>query len=142
MPNSLDHIGIIVDDLDAALVVYSTLIGVESYVLREVPELGLRLAFFRDQGGAIIELVESRGTFELRHGDVVVALEVDDLDTEIARLASAGIRVHDQRPNKNLPLRRGWITKRDGHGTIIELCPKGEVARFVNGALSNGQQDD
>ena len=136
MANILDHIGIFVDDLDAALAVYSTLIGVDGHILREVPELGLRLAFFRDQGGAIIELVEAQGTHELRHGDVVVALQVDDLDAEIARLAAARIHVHDQPPSENLPLRRGWITKRNGHGTIIELCPKGEVARFVDDTLS------
>jgi predicted enzyme related to lactoylglutathione lyase len=135
MPNALDHIGIFVDDLDAALPVYATLVGIEHHVLREVPELGLRLAFFRDQGGAIIELVEARGRSELRHGDVVVALEVTDLDAEIARLAAAGIHVHDQPATETLPLRRGWITKGGGHGTIIELCPKGAVARFVDGAL-------
>lgn len=134
MSGKLDHIGILVEDLDLAIPVYQALIGGGAPVIRNVPELKLRLAFFVQQGGAIIELVESRGRSELRHGDVVVALEVEDLDAEIARLGAAGIKVHDQPPTENLPLRRGWITKGDGHGTIIELCPKGAVARFVHGA--------
>lgn len=122
------------EDLDTAIPFYAQVLGVTGPVVREVPELKLRLAFFAAQGGAIIELVESRGRSEMRHGDVVVALEVEDLDAEIARLAAAGVKVHDQAPTEHLPLRRGWITKGDGHGTIIELCPKGAVAAFVRGA--------
>ena len=47
------------------------------------------------------------------------------------------MRVFDQSPTPNLPLRRGWILKKDGHGTVIELCSRGEVARFVRGELQN-----
>lgn len=131
MAGKLDHIGIFVDDLEAALVFYETLIGHGPPVIRSVPELGLRLAFFTRQGGEIVELVEASGKSEMRHGDVVVALEVDDLAAEIARLKAAGVKAYHQKPTENLPLHRGWITKADGHGTIIELCPRGEVARFV-----------
>lgn len=136
MASKLDHIGIFVTALDQAVPFYRTILGAGAPIIREVPELGLRLAFFTDQGGAIIELVEARGKTEMVQGDVVVALEVDDLDAEIARLKVAGIRVHDQKPTANLPLRRGWMTKGDGMNTIVELCPKGEVARFVLGELT------
>ena len=134
MASKLDHIGIKVDDLETAIQFYRTLIGGGDPVVREVPELGLRLAFFADQGGLIIELVEVTGKTEMKHGDLVVALEVDDLEAEIARLAASGIKAYHQKPTDNLPLDRGWITKGDGHGTIIELCPKGEVTRFVTGS--------
>lgn len=135
MIGTLDHIGIFVDDLETAIPFYERLLGLAAPVVRVVPELRLRLAFFLPAQGPILELVEARGRTELRHGDVVVALEVDDLDAEIARLSAAGIVVHDQPPTEHLPLRRGWITKGGAHGTIIELCPKGAVARFVRGAL-------
>lgn len=133
MASKLDHIGIKVDDLETAIPFYRTLIGGGAPVVREVPELGLRLAFFFEQGGPIIELVEVSGKTELKHGDLIVALEVDDLEAEIARLGKAGIKAYHQKPTENLPLHRGWITKQDGFGTIIELCPKGDVARFVTG---------
>ncbi|MGV0819092.1 VOC family protein [Martelella sp. AMO21009] len=133
MTGALDHIGIFVEDLETAIPFYRDLIGQGDPVIREVPELKLRLAFFTGQGGLPIELVESSGKSEMAHGDVVVALEVDDLEAEIARLQAAGIKAYHQKPTDNLPLHRGWITKGDGHGTIIELCPKGEVARFVVG---------
>ncbi len=134
MAGKLDHIGIFVDDLEKALPFYEAVIGQGAPVIKEVPELGLRLAFFFRQGGLPIELVEASGRSEMKHGDVVVALEVDDLEAEIARLKAAGIKAYHQKPTENLPLHRGWITKGDGHGTIVELCPKGEVARFVLGA--------
>jgi catechol 2,3-dioxygenase-like lactoylglutathione lyase family enzyme len=136
MPLPLDHIGIIVNSLDAAVPFYRKLLNTGEPIERRVPELGLRLAFFTDLGGAIIELVEASGKTELAQGDVVVALEVEDLDAEIARLRGEGMTVYDQKPTENLPLRRGWMTKSDGMNTIIELCPKGEVARFVHGTLT------
>lgn len=134
MTGKLDHIGIFVESLDKAIPFYRTLIGQGDPTIREVPELGLRLAFFTRQGGEIVELVEASGKTEMKHGDVVVAFEVDDLDAEIARLKEAGVKAYHQKPTANLPLARGWIAKGDGHGTIIELCPRGEVARFVRGA--------
>lgn len=134
MAGRLDHIGIFVDSLDEAIPFYRAVIGGGEPTIREVPELGLRLAFFRaDRGSPPIELVEASGESEMKHGDVVVALEVDDLDAEIARLKAAGIKAHHQKPTEHLPFARGWITKGNGHGTIVELCPRGEVAGFVAG---------
>lgn len=133
MSGRLDHIGIFVESLEKAIPFYQTVIGRGAPVIRQVPELGLRLAFFHDQGGLLMELVETTGKSEMKHGDVVVAIEVDDLEGEIARLKAAGIKAYHQKPTENLPLHRGWITKGDGHGTIVELCPKGEVSRFVLG---------
>ena len=134
MLGKLDHIGIFVENLEKAVPFYEAAIGHGPPIVKEVPELGLRLAFFHNQGGLLVELVEASGKSEMKPGDVVVAFEVDDLEAEIARLKAAGIKVYHQKPTENLPLHRGWMTKGDGLGTIIELCPKGEVSRFVLGA--------
>ena len=130
----LDHIGIAVPELEPALEFYGKTLGLGEPVLRIIPELGLRLAFFAPPGQTIIELVEASGKTELQKGDVVVALEVEDLDSAIAEYRTRGLKVYDQPPTENLPLRRGWITKGGAHGTVIELCQKGEVAAFVRGA--------
>ncbi|WP_196053658.1 VOC family protein [Paracoccus lichenicola] len=129
----LDHIGIAVPALEPALEFYGATLGLGEPIIRLIPELGLRLAFFDNPDGPIIELVEASGKTELRHGDVVVALEVEDLDAAIAQYRARGLKVHDQPATENLPLRRGWITKGAGHGTVVELCPKGAVAAFVRG---------
>ena len=129
----LDHIGIAVRALEPAIDFYGKTLGLGEPIIRVIPELGLRLAFFDNPNGSIIELVEASGKTELQHGDVVVALEVEDLDAALAEYRARGLKVYDQPPTDNLPLRRGWVTKGGGHGTIIELCPKGEVAAFVRG---------
>jgi methylmalonyl-CoA/ethylmalonyl-CoA epimerase len=129
----LDHIAIIVSQLEAAVAFYGEVLGLGQPILRDIPELGLRCAFFDAGDNPPIELVQFSGQSDLVHGDVVVALEVDDLDATLGALRSKGVRVFDQPPTANLPIRRGWILKRDAHNTVIELCPKGEVARFIRG---------
>jgi catechol 2,3-dioxygenase-like lactoylglutathione lyase family enzyme len=131
MASKLDHVAIIVDDLDAGITFYRDTAGLGTPIVKEVPELKIRCAFFDPGDGPIIELVQFAGKSDLAHGDIVLALEVDDLDAALAHYRAKGVRVFDQPPTPNLPLRRGWVLKKDGHGTVIELCAKGEVARFV-----------
>jgi methylmalonyl-CoA/ethylmalonyl-CoA epimerase len=133
----LDHIAIFVADIDAACQFYGKTLGLGWPVIKAVPELGIRCAFFAEAGGTIIELVTFTGKGELAHGDVVVALEVPELDAALAEYKSKGLRVFDQAPTENLPLRRGWITKGAGHGTIIELCQPGEVAAYVRSSTGS-----
>ena len=135
MTNKLDHIGIVVDNLESGIDFYSRVVGLGEPIVKEIPELQLRCAFFYAGDGPIIELVEISGKSDLVRGDVVVAIEVADLDAALAHLRAAGVRVFDQPATPNLPLRRGWVLKKDAHGTVIELCPRGEVARFVKSEI-------
>ena len=134
--NRLDHIGIVVAALDEAIAFYGEVVGLGEPIVREIPELQLRCAFFDPGDGTIVELVEYGGKGELVPGDVVVAIEVDDLDAALAHWRRAGRRVFDQPPTANLPIRRGWVLKKDGLGTVIELCPRGAVAAFVRGTAA------
>ena len=131
MPPKLDHIGIIVSKLEDAIDFYGRIAGLGAPIIKEIPELKLRCAFFDAGDSPLVELVEFSGKGELVHGDVVVAIEVEDLDAALADYRAKGVRVFDQKPTENLPIRRGWILKNDAHGTVIELCQRGEVARFV-----------
>lgn len=132
MANKLDHVAIFVDRLESGIAFYRDVVGLGEPILVAVPELSIRCAFF-DPGddGVIVELVEFSGKGDLVHGDVVVAVEVDDLDQALAHFRQNGVQAYDQPPTKNLPLRRGWVLKKDGHGTVIELCARGDVAQFV-----------
>jgi catechol 2,3-dioxygenase-like lactoylglutathione lyase family enzyme len=137
MPIKLDHIAIFVENLDAAIHFYGQTIGLGEPVVKAMPELQIRCAFFDMGDEPLIELVEFSGTGELAHGDVVVALEVDDLDMALADYSAKGLRVFDQPATENLPLRRGWVVKKSGHGTVIELCQPGEVKKFVRSSIGN-----
>jgi catechol 2,3-dioxygenase-like lactoylglutathione lyase family enzyme len=135
MTTRLDHIAIFVKTLEDGIDFYRSVVGLGEPIVRAIPELQIRCAFFDPgEGGTIIELVEFSGQSDLAPGDVVVAIEVDDLDAALAHYRAKGVRAFDQPPTANLPLRRGWVLKRDGHGTVIELCERGAVARFVRGA--------
>jgi methylmalonyl-CoA/ethylmalonyl-CoA epimerase len=134
MTNRLDHVAIFVRKLEDGIDFYRSVVGLGEPIVRDIPEMQIRCAFFDPGvGGTIVELVEFSGQGDLAHGDVVVAIEVDDLDEALAHFRAKGVRVFDQPPTPNLPLRRGWVLKRDGHGTVIELCPRGAVAHFVRG---------
>ena len=133
MANRLDHIAIVVRSLEQGIAFYGTVAGLGAPIVKVIPELQLRCAFFGSADGPIVELVEFSGKGELAHGDVVVAIEVEDLDAALAHFRGSGVRAFDQPPTANLPLRRGWVLKKDGHGTVIELCQKGDIARFVRG---------
>lgn len=135
----LDHIAIFVADLEAGIAFYGDTLGLGEPIAKSVPELGIRCAFFASDDGTIIELVTFTGSGELSHGDVVVALEVPDLDAALAEYRAKGLRVFDQPPTENLPMRRGWITKGSGHGTIIELCQPGEVAAYMRSSVGNDE---
>lgn len=136
MAPRLDHIAIMVDDIEATAEYYLQTLGFGSVAFKDLPEIGVRSAFILAGEDVFIELIEYAGEGELRAGDVVVALAVDDLDETIASLRSAGVRVTEQRETANIPYRRGWLTKSAGHGTAIELCPQGAVAAFVASALA------
>ena len=136
MTTRLDHVAIFVRKLEDGIDFYRSVVGLGDPVVRDIPELQIRCAFFDPgEGGTIVELVEFSGQGDLAHGDVVIAIEVDDLDAALAHFRAKGVRVFDQPPTPNLPLRRGWVLKRDGHGTVIELCQRGAVARFVRGPV-------
>ena len=131
MAHRLDHIAIVVNRLEEGVAFYQGVVGLGAPIVKAVPELNIRCAFFDPGDGPIIELVEFSGKGELSQGDVVVAIEVDDLDAALAHFRERGVRAFDQPPTPNLPLRRGWVLKKDGMGAVLELCPKGEVAKFV-----------
>jgi catechol 2,3-dioxygenase-like lactoylglutathione lyase family enzyme len=143
-PPILDHVALIVGDLEAGVDFYGDRLGLGDPVRLDVPELQLRLAFFVSTATVPLELVEFGGRGELAQGDAVVALQVDDLDAEIARLRAEGTHVFEQPATEALPFRRGWITKGNGHGTVIELCPKGEMARLLANlaAAAEGAAED
>src|SRR6476620_191460 len=106
MPNRLDHIAIFVDQLDGGIDFYRDVVGLGEAVVVQVPELNIRCAFF-DPGdeGTVVELVEFSGASDLVPGDVVVAIEVEDLDQAIAHFRAKGGKAYDQPPTENLPLR-------------------------------------
>jgi methylmalonyl-CoA/ethylmalonyl-CoA epimerase len=103
------HIGIAVDDLDAAVLVYEELFGTEVEQRETLESQGVEAASLR-AGTGRIELLRPLGPdtpvgrFLARRGPGMhhIAFEVDDVATELARLRAEGAHLIDDRPRPGL----------------------------------------
>jgi methylmalonyl-CoA epimerase len=105
----IHHLGVAVDDLDAAIDRYRSLFGATVEHRARVEEQGVEAASLR-VGGSRVELlaplwtVTPVGRFLAKRGPGMhhVAFEVDDVGAELARLAAAGAELIDQSPRRGL----------------------------------------
>ena len=103
MLGSIDHIGVAVDDLDAALAIYTGGgLGLAVEHRETVAEQGVE-AVLLSAGDSHVELLSPLGPdtpvgrYLARRGPGLhhVAYRTDDVDAELARLAAAGTRLID-----------------------------------------------
>lgn len=105
MFGEIDHIGIAVEDIDAAVGLYRDQFGMREQHRETVEEQGVH-ALLLEIGDAHIELIAPIGPegavarFLERNGPGLhhVAYRTDDIDAELKRLVSAGIRLLDEEP--------------------------------------------
>ena len=128
----LDHIGIVVEDIEAALAVYEAALGLPLENIVEVPEQGVRVAFL-SLGESNIELVQptadDTGTakFLTRRGEGVhhICIEVDDIWAALARLKAHGVQLIDEEPRPGAHGEVAFVHPRGAHGVLIELLEHG-----------------
>ena len=129
MKATIDHIGIAVGELDAALAFFRDALGLELDAPEEVPSQRVR-AHFLQAGEAAIELVEPTADdspiakFVSKRGPGIhhVALRVDDIVAALAELKAKGIRLIDDtpRPGAHHSL-VAFIHPASTHGVLVEL---------------------
>jgi methylmalonyl-CoA/ethylmalonyl-CoA epimerase len=103
--NGLDHVAILVADLDSAIRLYRDVYGLELAEVEEVPTEKVRVAIF-GHGAGRIELVSPTGpdspmakTIERRgEGLHHVCLEVPDIEQAMAALRAQGAPLLDEKP--------------------------------------------
>jgi methylmalonyl-CoA epimerase len=109
MALNVHHVGIAVDDLDAALLVYSDLFGATLEHRERVEEQGVEAASLR-VGPSRIELLEPLGPdtpvgrFLAKRGPGMhhVAFEVADVAAELERLKAHDVLLIDETPRRGL----------------------------------------
>jgi methylmalonyl-CoA epimerase len=102
---AIDHIGIAVEDIDGALPLYRDQLGMLEQHRETVEEQGVHAALL-EIGDAHVELIAPIGfdgavaRFLDRNGPGMhhVAYRTDDIEAELERLVSAGIRLLDEEP--------------------------------------------
>ena len=109
MALNLHHVGIAVDDLDAAILVYADLFGATLEHRAHVEDQGVEAASLRI-GDSRIELLQPLGPdtpvgrFLAKRGPGMhhMAFEVEDLAAELARLKAHDVFLIDEEPRRGL----------------------------------------
>jgi methylmalonyl-CoA/ethylmalonyl-CoA epimerase len=105
----IDHIGVAVDDLDAAIALHEATYGMAVAHRETVTEQGVE-AVLLDVGENHVELLRPLagdtpvGRFLARRGPGLhhVAYQVTDIDAVLARLRGAGVRLIDEQPRTGI----------------------------------------
>jgi len=129
MKASLDHVGIAVKDLPAALAFYRDALGLEVEAPEEVPSQGVR-AHFIHVGQSNLELLEATAgdspiaKYVDKRGPGLhhITLRVDDVYAAVEHLKGRGVRLIDETPR---PGAEGstiaFIHPSAAHGVLVEL---------------------
>ena len=134
MLKKLEHVGIAVADLDEAVRMYRTVLGMEPDEIVDVPERGMRIAFFT-LGEVQLELLASTredsniaGFLEKRGpGMHHLAFLVDDVAAALERLKEKGVQLIDVEPKRGGRGNRiAFLHPRAMGGVLVELCEECE----------------
>ena len=124
----LDHIGIVVRDISAALQVYEVALGLP---LREIVELAdqqVKVAFL-PIGESNIELVQPTSDdtgvarYLAKHGEGIhhICIEVEDIEAALARLEAQNVQLIDREPRQGAHGRVAFVHPKGAHGVLVEL---------------------
>ena len=129
-PTHIEHIGIAVKDLEAAIKYYTEVFGLECYAVEEVKEQKVKTAFFM-VGQTKIELLESTdaegpiGKFIEKKGEGIhhLAFAVKGLEDALAETEAKGIQLIDKTPRKGAEgLDIAFLHPKSTYGVLTELC--------------------
>ena len=129
-PTHIEHIGMAVKDLDAAINYYETVLGLECYAIEEVRDQRVKTAFFR-VGDTKIELLQSTdpegpvGKFIEKRGEGIhhIAFAVPDVNTALEEASAKGVRLIDQNGRKGAEgLNIGFLHPKSTFGVLTEFC--------------------
>ena len=128
MIKKVHHIGIAVKNLEESVTLFETLLGVEPHIetapCQKVTEAvfkvgeGMEIDLLEPTGpdSAVAKFLESRGE-GLHH----VALEVDDIDTELQQMEKKGFRLIDKEGREGVAGRIGFLHPKSVNGVLVEL---------------------
>lgn len=125
----IDHIGVAVEDLDAAIALYEKSFAMELAHRETVESQGVE-AVLLDVGDGHVELLRplapdtAVGKFLARKGEGLhhVAYAVDDIDATLPQLAAAGIELIDSEPRTGIRGSRvAFLHPRSTGGVLTEI---------------------
>ena len=131
----IEHLGIAVKSIEAALPFYEKVLGLKCYAVEEVPDQKVKTAFLQI-GQTKIELLESTdpegpvGRFIEKKGEGIhhIAFAVEDgLKEALVELELQGIQLIDKQPRKGAEgLNIAFLHPKSTIGVLTELCENGD----------------
>ena len=125
----IDHVAIVVEDIDRALNFWHDTLGLELDHLEEVPDQQAEIAFL-PTGDSEIELVRPTtidsgiAKYLSKRGEGMhhICLEVEDIDSAIDELKSKSVRlIYEQAVEVSGGKRMTFIHPKDANGVLVEL---------------------
>jgi methylmalonyl-CoA/ethylmalonyl-CoA epimerase len=129
MIKRIDHIAIVVDDIDAALDFWRDALGLELTHVEDVPEQQAAVAFL-PTGQSEVELVkptaETSGVarYLRKRGPGIhhICFEVEDIAQTLAVLKARGVRLIDETPRIGTGGKKiAFVHPESTHGVLVEL---------------------
>ena len=127
----IDHIAIVVQDLDAGLRVYRDVLGLPLERVEEVSAEKVKVAFLQlPEGDGKVELVQPTADdtgvarFLARRGEGIhhICFEVYDIQVAMDEMAASGLRVLEEKPRVGSQGQKYvFIHPETAHGVLIEL---------------------
>ena len=134
MIKEIDHIGIAVNDLKAAMSIYKDLLGLEFKGMEAIEEQKIIHATFL-AGRVKIELVQSThpdgpiGKFIEKRGEGIhhIAFRVENIDESLKELSAKGVNLIDEKARIGADSAKiAFIHPKDMKGVLIELMERVE----------------
>jgi len=133
--HAVDHIAIAVKNLDEALAFYKAALGLPEIGIETVSEQGVRVAKL-DIGNTHIELLEPLGPdtpvgkFLENKGPGLhhICVKVDDINSELAKLKSQGMRLIDETPKIGAGgAKIAFVHPKSTGGVLLELSQPQQI---------------
>ena len=125
----INHIGIVVRDIEETLALYRDTLGLELTRVEERPEQAVNIAFL-PAGESEIELLqpttEDSGVakFLAKRGEGIhhICLQVEDIEGALRELAEKGLQLIDEQPRQGTHGEKlAFVHPKSTHGVLLEL---------------------
>jgi methylmalonyl-CoA/ethylmalonyl-CoA epimerase len=127
--NQINHVAVVVDDMEKALAFWRDALGMDLHELRDVPAEKSQVAFL-PLPGSEVELVRPTtddsgiAKYLAKRGPGMhhICLEVDDIDGMMTQLKTKGIRLINEEPRTAADGKRyAFVHPESTSGVLVEL---------------------
>lgn len=129
MVKGVDHIGILVGNLEETLQLYQNLFGAKSGKIKTLPERGVKGAMVDVGGDTKFEILEplpesamAKALEKRGEGVQHICFEVDNVDQELASLSEKGVELIDKKARPGFEGMVAFLHPKSTKGVLIELC--------------------